>query len=34
MYGADDQPFGDAYDWEHAGCHGVAVHFTGTDDAN
>lgn len=34
MYGADDQPLGDAYDWKQAGCHGAAVHYTGMDDAN
>ncbi len=34
MYGADDQPLGDAYDWKQAGCHGASVHATGMDDAH
>ncbi|ANJ26103.1 hypothetical protein [Agromyces aureus] len=34
MWGADDQPLGDAYDWQQAGCHGASVHHTGMDDAN
>ncbi|GGI43969.1 hypothetical protein BCL57_000225 [Agromyces flavus] len=34
MYGADDQPLGNAYDWQQAGCHGAAVHATGMDDAH
>ncbi|SFR71164.1 hypothetical protein SAMN05428970_1131 [Agromyces sp. CF514] len=34
FWGADDQPLGDAYDWQQAGCHGASVHYTGMDDAN
>lgn len=33
-WGADDQPLGDAYDWQQAGCHGASVHATGRDDAH
>ncbi|WP_127792562.1 hypothetical protein [Agromyces sp. LHK192] len=34
MYGPDDQPLGEDYDWRQAGCHGASVHATGMDDAN
>jgi hypothetical protein len=34
LWGADDQPLGEDYDWQQAGCHGYAVHVTGMDDAN
>ncbi|MBM7503742.1 hypothetical protein ACFPER_09670 [Agromyces aurantiacus] len=34
MFGADDQPLGDAYDWQQAGCHGASVHATGMDGAH
>lgn len=34
MWGADDQPLGEDYDWQQAGCHGASVHYTGMDDAN
>ena len=31
LWGRDDQPFGDDYDWIQAGCQGYAVHATGMD---
>lgn len=31
LWGEDDQPFGDDYDWTEAGCVGYAVHATGMD---
>jgi len=34
MWGADDQPLGEDYDWKQAGCHGASVHDTGMDDAH
>ncbi|MGI9821956.1 hypothetical protein [Agromyces sp. Marseille-Q5079] len=34
LWGPDDQPLGEDYDWQQAGCHGYAVHVTGMDDAN
>ncbi len=34
MWGAEDQPLGDSYDWQQAGCHGASVHATGMDDAH